>query len=161
MVLALLLLPLSSLIGGLLYATWWLVPYRPVWRAQAVGAAPLADQMEASRRLRAGSVFLLLALLVGGLASAFPLWHVAGWLSRYLLPALLVWGSYRALQSGRLSVSDLLWGLLGGSLLLAGVGLGAYFADWSLHPQWLCLSGFGQPCLIDLLLLPETRARSF
>ncbi|MGV3522787.1 MAG: O-antigen ligase family protein [Candidatus Sericytochromatia bacterium] len=104
---------------------------------------------------------LLLALLVAGLASALPLWHIAGWLSRYLLPALLIWGSYRALASGRLNVSDVLWGLLGGSLLLAGVGLGAYFGDWSLHPQLLCLRDYGQPCLIDLLLLPETRARSF
>ena len=149
---ALVLFPLSSLIGGLLWLLWWLLPYR----ASAVEATlPVGSRWKPLFWL---FVFLSLVPL---LTSALPLWHLAGWLSRYGLPVLLIGSSYRALISGRLAATELVTGLLAGSLLLAGIGLGNYFLHWQTHLQALCFGSFGGFCLLDLLLLAEDRARSF
>lgn len=194
---ALALMPLSSLIGGLLYLIWWLLPYhsslgqrrvmpslpsrpaRLVSQSQSASGSdstghdlpfelpaqprkrPRSFRLSLKPRLRHGlGLFVLLSALTL-LSCALPLWQLAGWLSRYLLPGLLVFGTYQALLSGRLKVSDLLTGLLTGSLLLAGVGLVNYLFHWQTHPQIFCFKAYGGFCLLDLLLLAEDRARGF
>ncbi len=208
-VLALALMPLSSLLGSLLYLIWWLIPWRggqrlsvraaftstPVrWQIQPLSktaeSAPDSTSESISESTKSADdlpfdlpfqsrlhkqpralnfrpklqhglgLFCLLSLLTL-LSCAIPLWQLAGWLSRYLLPGLLIWGTYRALLSGRLQVRDLVNGLLLGSFLLACVGGINYLFHWQTHPQLLCFKAYGGFCLLDLLLLAEDRARGF
>lgn len=156
MVLALGLFPLSALVGGLLYLLWWLLP------GAVPEPQPLAGVPRLSGRVIRAWILALIALsLLTCLTCAVPLWQLAGWLSRYALPALLIWGTYRTLNSGRLQPEELVGGLLLGSLLLALIGLGNYFLHWQSHPQLLCSDAYGRFCLLDLLLLAEDRARGF
>lgn len=155
---ALALFPLASLLGGLLYLLWWVLP---VGEQEEV-LATIGPAKTSTTRLM-WSLALGFCLLSGltGICSAIPLWQLAGWLSRYLLPGLLIWGTYRALRNGRLRAVELVTGLLAGSLLLASIGLGNYFLHWQSHPQLLCSPAYGRFCLLDLLLLAEDRARGF
>lgn len=161
--LALTLMPLSALAGGLLYLLWWLIPGPKLARDRVRDPALEAEfaNLSRSRRIKLllGS-FGLLSLLTLAVC-ATPLWHLGGWLSHYLLPLLLIWGTYRALRNGRLEAGTLLTGLRSGSLALAIVGLLNYGLHWQTHLQMLCSPSYGGFCLLDLLLLAEDRARSF
>ncbi|PKL76563.1 MAG: hypothetical protein CVV27_09575 [Candidatus Melainabacteria bacterium HGW-Melainabacteria-1] len=168
MILALALMPLSSTLGGLLYLFWWLSllgkpPSRllPPDAAASNQAGPFAQSPQKRPYF---ALALLLFCLLGLLTvwvCAQPSWHLAGWLSRHLLPGLLIWGCYWALRTGRLGSAELLTGMLCGSLLLAGVGLVNYVFDWAPRIQALCFTPYGGFCLIDFHALAEDRARGF
>lgn len=89
---------------------------------------------------------------LAGLLTLKPLYHLAGWLSHYGLPA---WVFHRLRGRAHLRLA-----LLGGGLVLALIGLGNYFLGWSLRWQGLPLPFFDGPYVVDVYLMyPFGRAR--
>lgn len=158
--LSIVLMPLSGLAGVLFYLLGL------CWRQQNPAQSPTQASLQPPRLqlwpLSKGWVwgFVLLSLLTAAVSQA-PLEHLLGWLNRYLLPVGLVYSHLHLLKQGVWQVKDLVKLMLASGLLLSGVALGNYCLAWQLNYQGLCLSGYGQPCLLDLLLLAEDRARSF
>lgn len=137
-VIGLVLLPVNLLVGGILLLVGLCLPCP----APAPYSLPL-------RRAFQGFAF---TSGLAGLLTLQPLYHLAGWLSHYGLPA---WVFHRL--RGR---SHLRLGLLGGGLLLALIGLGNYFLGWSLRWQGLPLPLFDGPYIVDVYLMyPFGRAR--
>lgn len=157
--LSVLLMPLSGLAGLLFYALGlcWRLPSKPA-TVQSAPGLPGLKLWPLSKAWIWG--FVLLSLLTVGVSQA-PLEHLLGWLNRYLLPAGLIYSHLRLLKQGVWRVKELVPLMLASGLLLSGVALGNYALGWQVNYQGLCLSGYGQPCLLDLLLLAEDRARSF
>lgn len=161
LILAIAIMPQSTLIGALLYLSWWLIPFKAVKAAADVDLPdPQALRLRLFNWRWLWGGFCILSLLTG-LSSAMPLWHLAGWLSHYLLPFLLIWGTVRALQSGRCQALELVLGILLGSLGLALAGLANYFLHWAPHLQGLCFEAYNGFCLLDFYMLAEDRARGF
>jgi O-antigen ligase len=140
-VLGLLILPVNLLVGGLLLLVGLCLPRPPV-------LSPYSRSVQ-----RAAQAFALTSGLAG-LLTLQPLYHVAGWISHYGLPA---WVFHRL--RGR---SHLRLALLGGGLLLALIGLGNYFLGWSLRWQALRLPVYDGAYILDVYLMyPFGRARGF
>jgi O-antigen ligase len=83
-----------------------------------------------------------------------PLYHLAGWLSHYLLPALFCLWLYSGLQQGLLTVPQLERTLITSLCVLAVIATANYFADWHGQLRALPLPLFDRPFLIDLSLEP-------
>jgi len=161
MILALVLLPASLLLAGLAWLAGWCGSLQTSQRPLIQAPQPVALLPPTARLSRHWLWLLWGFVLFSGLnafAVASPLLHGVGWLSRYALPALLCWMAWQALQQGQVQSQELAKGLLGGSLLLACIGLGAYFLNWQVLVQSLCWPGYENACLIYLYLKPEARA---
>ncbi len=146
----LVLLPLWGLAGGVLL----LVSLAPFFQLKS-GIKALAHHKFV--------VFIFLLLLALPLiTSPNPTGHVIGFLSRYLLPLLLLRAFWQYLQQAEppeaLSKA-LLWGGLG----LSALGALSLFLPRPAHWQALCLPPelATQACLLDFSLLPVGQAQGF
>lgn len=146
----LILLPVWGLAGGLLLL---------------VSLGPFFECKRGVKALGKHLLPLLIFLLLLGLpllTSPNPVGHVLGFLSRYLLPVLLVraLGHYVQQEGSSESLSK---ALLGGGLALAVVGFVSLLLPRPFHWQGLCLpqSVATQACLLDFSLLPLFQAQGF
>ncbi len=158
--LSVLLMPLSGLAGIVFYllGLCWRQTASHFSPSPALPAPPPLKRWPLSPGWIWG--FILLSVLTAGVSEQ-PLEHLVGWLNRYLLPAGLVAAHLHLLRQGVWDVKSLVKLMLASGLLLSGVALGNYGLGWQVDYQAICLSDYGQPCLLDLLLLAEDRARSF
>lgn len=151
-------LALSPLLSGLFWMAAYLLPSHTAQRLnpQQLFSTKLVTHKKTTYLI---VVWLVLSLLTG-LLCQYPELHLAGILSRYFLPALLCWMSYRALIQGQIQTKDLIRGLLLASLLLACIGLGNLCLHWAFSKQWLCISGFDSACLLSFDLGRSDRAQA-
>jgi hypothetical protein len=143
-------LPVWGLAGGLLL----LVSLGPFFQ--------LKSGFKALGHHKVPALILLLLLTVPLLTSPNPVGHVIGFLSRYLLPLLLLRAFWQYLQQAgtpEVLSKAMLWGGLG----LAGLGGFSLILPRPLHWQVLCLPAdlATQACILDFSLLPVSQAQGF
>jgi len=146
---ALILMPVFPLLGGLILLLGL------IKESFLIGPSNLRlcfIRLSASDKIALG--LLLLSSTLTLFVCTFPLQHLAGLFSHYVLPIWIVGGFLSALQSGRLNRALLrqvwLWGL--GALAL--VALLNYFGNWHGHLRLWQLPFFDRPYLLDLSLAP-------
>lgn len=146
----LIILPVWGLAGGLLLL---------------VSLGPFFQFKKGLKALKHHKCPLLIFLLLLGLpllSSPNPTAHGLGFLSRYLLPVLLVhaFGQYVRQEGSPQSLSK---ALVGGGVALSGVGFASLFLPRPFDWQGLCLPSkvATQACLLDFSLLPVFQAQGF
>lgn len=146
----LVLLPVWGLAGGLLL----LIALRPFFQFRKGCKAFVHHKIP---------LFIFLLLLVLPLFTSLnPAGHVLGFLSRYLLPVILVCAFIHYLREEG-SPEDLSRALLWGGVILSVMGGGSLFLPRPFHWQGLCLPSnlATQACVLDFSLLPVFQAQSF
>lgn len=104
-----------------------------------------------------GWTFLILSLLFC-FTYTHPEQHLAGFLSHYLMPLLLLLLFIQLIQRQILPTK----GLIYASFILTFIGLGNYFLAWTYRLQLLRIPFYDQPFLFDIYLMYHFgRARSF
>jgi hypothetical protein len=153
--LSLILMPLVPLLGGgilllgLMKETFFLPHSSPM---------RYLTQLSAEKKILLG--LLLLSSTLTFACSRYPLHHLAGIISHYLLPLWIFYVFVHALHRGRLQAAFLCQVLLIGLGGLAGVALLNYFCHWHGHLQLVQLPIFDRPYLLDLSLAPATERAS-
>ncbi len=147
--LSLILMPLVPLLGGLilllgLFKETFLRPHSSPMR--------FLTQLSASQKITLG--LLLLSSTLTFACSRYPLHHLAGIISHYLLPLWICSVFIHALHRGRLQTAFLRQVLLIGLGGLAGVALLNYFGNLHGHLQLWQLPYFDRPYLLELSLAP-------
>lgn len=146
--LALFFLPFFPLLGGIF------VLLLALWKKPGGELLPLFQGPILTQRELLLLKLLALTALVPFMTAQQPLYHAAGFLSHYLLPAGLCLLLLRKVRQGLLSLEHLEHAALAGLGVLALIALANYGLNWHGHWRGLQLPWFDHPYLIDLSLSP-------
>ncbi|MBT9546843.1 MAG: O-antigen ligase family protein [Candidatus Sericytochromatia bacterium] len=149
--LALVLMPLAPLLGGLILLLGLI---KETFLHPHSSSVRYLQQLSASQKILLG--LLLLSSTLTFSCSRYPLHHLAGIISHYLLPLWICYVFIHAVHRGSFQAAYLRQFLLCGLGGLAGVALFNYFGHWHGHLQLWQLPFFDRPYLLDLSLAPAT-----